>query len=69
MSGRTRAKCSKAIAVSISKKLGCQGRSPSLTSRSAVRPTTSCSSAKSSSEIAVPLMRIRSLMLTRCGEV
>ena len=68
-STRSRAKCSKAIAVSISKKLGCQGNSPWLTSRSAVRSTRSCSAVKSSSLMDSPFTRIRSFMHIRCGEV
>ena len=49
-----REKYSNAIAVSISKKLGCHGSSPSPTRRSAVRSTRSCTRAKSSSLIPTP---------------
>ena len=69
ISTATLAKYSKAITVSISKKLGCQGSLLERSRTCAVRSTRSCISPNSASEMASPLTRIRSLMRTRCGEL
>jgi hypothetical protein len=65
----TLAKYSNAITVSISKKLGCQGSLAERSRSCAVRSTRSYISLNSGSEMASPLTRIRSLMVTRCGEL
>src|SRR5271156_2424662 len=63
------AKARKEMAVMHSKNVGCAVSLPEAISASMEEWTRDQAAAKSWSEIFSPLMRMRSLMLSRCGEV